>query len=65
MHEMTYHVFGTFRLPRPALAGHQYNLVLSCLLKLSVGVVSNPEQVGRLGGAHCEVLVVIMMLKAK
>ena len=63
MHQMTYHVLGTLRLPRTTLARDQYDLVLARLLELPVGVVSDPEQVRGLGGADREVLVVIVMLK--
>ena len=63
MHQMTNHVLGAFRLARAALPGDQYDLVLARLFELPVGVVSHPEQVRGLGGANCEILVVIVMLK--
>ena len=49
MHQMAYHVLRALRLPGPALARDQYDLVLSSLLELPVGVVSDPEQVRGLG----------------
>ena len=63
MHQVTYHVLCAFRFARAAFAGDQYDLILARLFELSVGVVSNPEQVRGLCRTNGEVLVVIVMLK--
>ena len=63
MHEVTYHIFCAFRLPGAAFPGNKYNLVLSGLLELSVGMVGNPEKMRWLVGTYSKVFVVIVMLR--